>query len=238
MELIIVAPEPKSFVYFRKLSAMTPGGPELFPVKLLQAEWGNRNIARNKGFTHSQGKWVYFLDQDIRFPDLKPHQAMERLNFLDGQQDETWIVAGPYLDAPGIGYWGRSYNWFSNLWLIHGFGNGRALAGNLVLRREIPLKKPFNDDLIEGGEESELCSNAFALGGKAIYAGLMAMEHKNDASVMHCWRRFRSHMKAKNKIDKSFSRTPISYSVLKEIALRPHYWPLIGLYLAARASRF
>ena len=106
---------------------------------------------RNLAFQKINSPILFFIDEDVI---LKNKDHLQTLMRLHEQHSEWTVLGGGYVSSKECSFWGRTYNWISQLWM---WENPDFMpAGNLSVKTQqlkpscrfkSPLKKGF------GGEE-------------------------------------------------------------------------------------
>jgi glycosyltransferase involved in cell wall biosynthesis len=232
MELLVVGPDttlPENLV---------SGLGAAISVRSIPAAWGNRGEARNLGFATATGEWVYFVDQDIRFDPERLAVVARALENLSAYRRSVCLVSGPYLSDRQCTFWGECHNWLANLWLMHSKTGMRVLAGNVLLRKSFYSTLPFDAQLVDGGEELQLCERTRQQGGEShIELGLAAI-HRADHSFSRFWRRLRSHAAVKRRLRFDSKKSRVSRSVLWQVGTSPKLWIAVLFWALAEISTF
>lgn len=116
-------------------------------IQSLSLEWGDRNLARQRGACEALGAYLVFLDADT-VPDSE-----WLTHFLNEHHAVPGLFAGEYASAPELSWPERIDNWISNRWL-HMSRGCRFLAGHVAIPRayfEAGLQFPVGWE--RGGEE-------------------------------------------------------------------------------------
>jgi len=213
IELLIVGPSNSDL----KEHLQRLNGRE-FACRAIASEWGNRNASRNLGFLHARGKWIYFVDQDIRFPKVRLAALAQILGQLPSQSAAYCMMSGPYLSPRRCGFWGRFYNWQGNLWLENSRTGARVLAGNLLMRKSFFIEPPFPEDLLNGGEEIFLCQKALNLGGGVVQRRELAVLHLAEHDFWRFCSRLFGHYRVKWQLPYEAKHTRIVLPLILGVA--------------------
>ena len=242
MELVVVTPLADSCkdVWSEAHSSSGSGLSDL-AVRFVPTVWGSRGTSRNQGFLAASGRWVYFVDQDVRFCAVEI-AAQKFALALEGalaapQAISAW--SGPYISDESCSYWGRTYNWLSNAWLMNSALGARVLAGNLLLRKSDfdfnfeSYSGPFDASLQEGGEEIAFCDFVLSRGGKIAIDPRLTVIHQADHSLALFWRRLHGHAKIKKQLATPMKKTRVTPRVFARLLMQPMMWPGLVLSLVA-----
>jgi type II secretory pathway pseudopilin PulG len=234
MELVVVGPEDNELRRVAK-----DFGTENLTVKTLVCPWGNRNLARNLGFQQASGQWVYFMDQDVRVPLGSLEKMADSLRALGSRPESVFFVGAQYISTRRCSYWGRCYNWLSNVWLESRPDAARFLAGNVILRKAAFSDRPFNQRLLEGGEEIDLCSRVSLAGGSGLHEPNLRLEHHATHDFTLFWSRLLSHARLKRRMTHSNKSSRLGRAAIRSLLSFPLGLPgLLVMFAAQTVARF
>jgi len=121
---------------------------------------------RNQAFQKITSSLLFFIDEDVI---LKNANHLQTLVNLHQQHPEWTVLGGGYLSSKECSFWGKAYNWISQLWMLK--NPGFLPAGNLSVKTKhlepscefrSPLKGGF------GGEEIYFFNQIKALGLQSV----------------------------------------------------------------------
>lgn len=179
-------------------------------------------FARNRGIERAQGKYIAFVDADIK---VNPDWIRVGIR----EMEENDYVTGPVdIDASRAHTWTERYEVATALNMKYFFEESHfAPTANLWVRRSIFDENAMFDETLRSGGDSEF--------GQRIYAqGKYRMKYEEQLHVLHPPRNYRSLVKktkrvAKGTIDLKRRKNPDYrpkkwYLYVKEVLFKP--WKL------------
>lgn len=121
---------------------------------------------RNQVFQKITSPLLFFIDEDVI---LKNTNHLQTLLDLHQQHPEWTVLGGGYLSSTECSFWGKAYNWISQLWMLK--NPGFLPAGNLSvkikhLKPSCEFKSPLKGGF--GGEEIYFLNQIKALGLQSV----------------------------------------------------------------------
>jgi glycosyltransferase involved in cell wall biosynthesis len=232
LELLIVVPED----LVRACQSLDTLASINFGVQVLSCPWGSRGNSRNAGFKAARGEWVYFYDHDVSVIPETSHESARCLLGLSSLGKDIWALAGPYSSGPGCSYWGKCYNFLSNVWLEHAESTARFLAGNVIFRREYFCSPLYDASLDQGGEEIALGNKILQTGGRALLAKELTAYHSANQSLSKMLLRFFDHAREKRCSSGDSKQTKYTFNLARIFLIRPWLWPALICWVLANTA--
>ncbi len=144
---------------------------------------------RNLAIEQAKTPLLYFIDEDVILTSPGRLEAVCRLH---KEHPEAVFIGGAYLDHPGCSFWGRAYNYMTELWMrAH---PGYLPAGNLSVKTS-RLQGRFYSPAPGGfgGEEAWLLERALQAGLLSLKKPELAAPHRARHSFRDLCSRAWSH---------------------------------------------
>ena len=122
---------------------------------------------RNLAFECLSSSLLYFLDEDVL---LKDPDHLARLVKYHEENPEWTAIGGSYLSLPACSFWGKTYNWLVQFWMICHQSPGKDFfpAGNLSVKNQ-GLFDRFYSPVGFGGEEIFFLKSIHKKDGNSVW---------------------------------------------------------------------
>lgn len=143
------------------------------------------NRARNKGLSLSRHDLILFLDADCILKD--PQFLKKYFDILQMRPDLTG-AGGPYRLPAHAQPLSRAYHFIQSDWIQRSLlgpdhQTQHLLGGNMIFRRSKLKKFRFEESLVFGGTETELCSRLRAAGHQLLMVPELWVEHCSELTI-------------------------------------------------------
>lgn len=167
------------------------------PLRFISISEKNVSLARNKGASDADGKYILFLDDDVILPrkdfliDL-----IEKFKVLSQKS----ILGGGYLNSPSTSCIQRVGNSLANMWIQSGIEKASPydssiyschflVGGILILEKSVAQQCPFPELIPWGGEDTAFIHAAKDNGFSIFYCKDLNVIHEGSSSLIKFLRR-------------------------------------------------